>query len=218
MYRPASRPRLRPECAVHRRATTTPTHRRLSLARREVGWPMIDPILTGLVTKSGAQQSDHACLDNRPIPHSTDGLRQSFQPVTDRDARIVGSAVLDLGQHRQPELGESALVRANLCIVSPKLHRLDGWFGTVGPEFTWIVAASSGRLDRMDWVQEFYSRSGSWWGKAEAHVTDRDWQRVDLLREHGVASAQILRAGIGVRHDSRGGRAGGIRGHCGRGQ
>lgn len=49
----------------------------------------------------------------------------------------------------------------------------------------------------MDWVREFYSRSGSWWGKAEARITDRDRRRVNLLREHGVSSGRILELGAG---------------------
>lgn len=49
----------------------------------------------------------------------------------------------------------------------------------------------------MSWVREFYSRSGSWWGKAEARVTDRDHRRVNLLRRYGVASGRILELGSG---------------------
>ncbi|MEV6391674.1 class I SAM-dependent methyltransferase [Nocardia xishanensis] len=49
----------------------------------------------------------------------------------------------------------------------------------------------------MDWVREFYSRSGSWWGRAEARVTDRDRRRVNLLREHGVPDGRILELGSG---------------------
>ncbi|MBF6175688.1 class I SAM-dependent methyltransferase [Nocardia blacklockiae] len=49
----------------------------------------------------------------------------------------------------------------------------------------------------MDWVREFYSRSGAWWGKAEARVTDRDERRVELLRTHGVSRGRVLELGSG---------------------
>ncbi|MBF6465062.1 hypothetical protein IU427_07665 [Nocardia beijingensis] len=49
----------------------------------------------------------------------------------------------------------------------------------------------------MDWVREFYSRSGSWWGKAEARVADRDRRRVRLLRDHGASAGRVLELGSG---------------------
>ncbi|MGW4247136.1 class I SAM-dependent methyltransferase [Nocardia sp. NPDC004722] len=49
----------------------------------------------------------------------------------------------------------------------------------------------------MEWVREFYSRSGSWWGEAEARLTDRDHRRVDLLRAHGIPTGRILELGSG---------------------
>lgn len=49
----------------------------------------------------------------------------------------------------------------------------------------------------MEWVREFYSRSGSWWGGAEARLTERDHRRVDLLRAHGSPEGRILELGSG---------------------
>ncbi|ALG14872.1 methyltransferase type 11 [Kibdelosporangium phytohabitans] len=49
----------------------------------------------------------------------------------------------------------------------------------------------------MDWVREFYSKTGSWWARADARVTDRDHRRVRLLREHGVESGDVLELGSG---------------------
>jgi hypothetical protein len=49
-------------------------------------------------------------LDDRPVPDGVDRLRQSLEPVTDQDAHVAGAAVLDLGEHRQPELGAFATV------------------------------------------------------------------------------------------------------------
>ncbi|MBF6327883.1 class I SAM-dependent methyltransferase [Nocardia transvalensis] len=49
----------------------------------------------------------------------------------------------------------------------------------------------------MDWVREFYSKSGAWWGAADARVTDRDLRRVRLLREHGGCAGRVLELGSG---------------------
>ena len=37
-------------------------------------------------------------------PGGLDRFWQPFEPVTDHDAHVVGAAVLDLGEHLQPEL------------------------------------------------------------------------------------------------------------------
>lgn len=49
----------------------------------------------------------------------------------------------------------------------------------------------------MDWVRDFYSKTGSWWGKAEARITDRDHRRVRLLHEHAGETARVLELGAG---------------------
>ncbi|MFC7534106.1 class I SAM-dependent methyltransferase [Actinoplanes sp. GCM10030250] len=50
----------------------------------------------------------------------------------------------------------------------------------------------------MDWVEGFYSRTGSWWGPAEARITDRDHRRVRVLHEHaGTAPLRVLELGSG---------------------
>jgi SAM-dependent methyltransferase len=49
----------------------------------------------------------------------------------------------------------------------------------------------------MDWAREFYSRTGSWWGKAEARITERDRHRVCLLRDHGREAGRVLELGSG---------------------
>jgi hypothetical protein len=41
----------------------------------------------------------------------------------------------------------------------------------------------------MEWVRDFYSTTGSWWGKAGATITERDHRRVGLLREHTDATS-----------------------------
>src|SRR3954466_227978 len=53
---------------------------------------------------------NHTRLDNRPRPHRVDRIRQPFEAVAHHDAHIEGAAVLDLGQHRQPELRTLAAV------------------------------------------------------------------------------------------------------------
>lgn len=49
----------------------------------------------------------------------------------------------------------------------------------------------------MDWVHEFYSRTGHWWAGGDAKITDRDLRRVRLLREHGAETGRILELGSG---------------------
>ncbi|MCM6774253.1 class I SAM-dependent methyltransferase [Nocardia sp. CDC159] len=49
----------------------------------------------------------------------------------------------------------------------------------------------------MEWVREFYSTTGVWWGKADARVGERDLRRVRLLREQGVAAGRVLELGSG---------------------
>ena len=50
----------------------------------------------------------------------------------------------------------------------------------------------------MDWVKDFYSRTGTWWGPAEARVTDRDHRRVARLHEHaGGGPKRVLELGSG---------------------
>ncbi|RKR91308.1 methyltransferase family protein [Micromonospora pisi] len=50
----------------------------------------------------------------------------------------------------------------------------------------------------MYWVEDFYSRTGQWWGRAEARLTDRDHHRVSLLHDHcGGAPKRVLELGAG---------------------
>lgn len=50
----------------------------------------------------------------------------------------------------------------------------------------------------MDWVEGFYSRTGSWWGPAEARITGRDHERVELLHRHaGNGPHRVLELGSG---------------------
>jgi SAM-dependent methyltransferase len=50
----------------------------------------------------------------------------------------------------------------------------------------------------VDWVSGFYSRTGAWWGRAEAHITERDHRRVGLLHEHaGPGPRRVLELGSG---------------------
>jgi SAM-dependent methyltransferase len=50
----------------------------------------------------------------------------------------------------------------------------------------------------VDWVEGFYSRTGAWWGRAEARISDRDHRRVARLHEHAGAHPQrVLELGSG---------------------
>lgn len=48
----------------------------------------------------------------------------------------------------------------------------------------------------MDWVEDFYSRTGAWWAGGEARITERDHRRVRLLRAHaGDGPLRVLELG-----------------------
>ncbi|MEU4694011.1 class I SAM-dependent methyltransferase [Actinoplanes sp. NPDC023714] len=50
----------------------------------------------------------------------------------------------------------------------------------------------------MDWVSDFYSRTGRWWGPAEARIGERDHDRVALLHRHaGADPMTVLELGSG---------------------
>jgi SAM-dependent methyltransferase len=50
----------------------------------------------------------------------------------------------------------------------------------------------------MDWAKEFYSRTGAWWGGAEARISEDDHKRVAAIRRHaGEPPARILELGAG---------------------
>jgi SAM-dependent methyltransferase len=50
----------------------------------------------------------------------------------------------------------------------------------------------------MDWVEDFYSRTGHWWGEAESGIGDRDRDHVDRLhRLCGTDPKRVLELGCG---------------------
>jgi SAM-dependent methyltransferase len=51
----------------------------------------------------------------------------------------------------------------------------------------------------MDWVRDFYSTTGRWWGPAESRITDRDHRRVaELHQQTGRATPmRVLELGSG---------------------
>ena len=51
-----------------------------------------------------------AGLDDSELPDRGDGLGKALEPVADRDADVLDTAVLDFGQHREPELRPFAAV------------------------------------------------------------------------------------------------------------
>jgi hypothetical protein len=57
-------------------------------------------------------------------PGGGDGFGQALEPVADHEAHVLDATVFDFGEHREPEFGESARVRANLCEVAPELSRI----------------------------------------------------------------------------------------------
>ncbi|HEX2144883.1 MAG TPA: class I SAM-dependent methyltransferase [Glycomyces sp.] len=50
----------------------------------------------------------------------------------------------------------------------------------------------------MEWAQDFYSRTGHWWGKAESGVGERDRARVERAhRVRGPETTRVLELGCG---------------------
>ncbi|MEZ0110099.1 SAM-dependent methyltransferase [Catenulispora sp. EB89] len=52
----------------------------------------------------------------------------------------------------------------------------------------------------MDWSRDFYSTTGRWWGPAESGVTERDHERVALVRTASAATSEattMLELGCG---------------------
>lgn len=49
----------------------------------------------------------------------------------------------------------------------------------------------------MDWVEEFYSLTGTWWGDAEADVRAVDRARAQLIHDVAPASSTVLELGCG---------------------
>ena len=50
----------------------------------------------------------------------------------------------------------------------------------------------------MDWVEGFYSTTGRWWGAAESGITQRDHDRVALVRAFcGTEAVTMLELGCG---------------------
>lgn len=48
----------------------------------------------------------------------------------------------------------------------------------------------------MDWIKEFYSTTGTWWGPAESQITERDYQRLHILeRLCGPGPWRVLELG-----------------------
>jgi hypothetical protein len=48
----------------------------------------------------------------------------------------------------------------------------------------------------MDWAEGFYSTTGRWWGAAESGITQRDHDRVALVRAFcGTGAVTMLELG-----------------------
>lgn len=53
-------------------------------------------------------------------------------------------------------------------------------------------------MGTVNWVKDFYSRTGTWWGPAEARITDRDHHRVAQIATHaGPGPHRLLELGAG---------------------
>lgn len=68
----------------------------------------LGPVLSGRELERVADQVDDAGLHRRELPRGRDRLRQPLQPVTDDNADVFDTPVLDLGEHAKPVLGSFA--------------------------------------------------------------------------------------------------------------
>ena len=49
----------------------------------------------------------------------------------------------------------------------------------------------------MDWINNFYSKTGKWWGPVESEITERDHERVALLKKICPNEKRVLELGCG---------------------
>jgi len=83
--------------------------RRSGIDRPQVVGDLV-PVLPRREPERVADQVDDAGLYHGQLPHGGDGVGESLEAVADRDADVWDTAVLQLGQHLQPELGAFAAV------------------------------------------------------------------------------------------------------------
>lgn len=49
----------------------------------------------------------------------------------------------------------------------------------------------------MDWIYNFYSKTGQWWGPAEHKITERDYERVKTIKRLYPSAKHVLELGAG---------------------
>ncbi len=49
----------------------------------------------------------------------------------------------------------------------------------------------------MNWISNFYSKTGKWWGPVESEITERDHERVTLLKKICPNAKKVLELGSG---------------------
>jgi len=95
------------------------------------------PVTAGGVPEGVADQVQDAGLDPGIGPRGGDGVGQALEPVAHHDAHVGDAAVLDLGQHGQPELGALAAVPGPqaqdvpLAVHGDADHHVDGPVGNL---------------------------------------------------------------------------------------
>jgi hypothetical protein len=62
-------------------------------------------VLTAGVAERGPNEVDDALLHDGVFPGRSNRLGQPLEPVTHGDQHVLDAAVLQLGEHRQPEPG-----------------------------------------------------------------------------------------------------------------
>jgi SAM-dependent methyltransferase len=49
----------------------------------------------------------------------------------------------------------------------------------------------------VDWTKDFYSKTGTWWGPAEAKITESDKRRTEIVKKFVPESVKVLELGCG---------------------
>ncbi len=120
-----------------------------------------------------------------------------FEAVADHDAHIAGAAVLDLGQHRQPELRKSAHVPANLCKAVPEVSRVGqaggvDAVGEVGDDRFVAHAVGGGDEHGIDGADEVDQSGGAQDPRLDADRTQEYRWRSLAMGRVGRAGAEVL--------------------------
>src|ERR1044071_8680480 len=88
--------------------------------------------------------------------------------------------------------------RLGMGALMPPLSVLRRSRATIRAEKRLPVSSAAPYARPMDWVNDFYSRTGHWWGEAEAGVGSRHRGRVEVFPPRfGTGRGRVLELGCG---------------------